>query len=592
MSDFVFSFLEDQFRDIYLDCARMDKNLIEGDGVESILIAGRIAEKITKAIYAMEGIKEREDNQYKRIENLSNANILPKNIKRDLSELRRLRNNVYHNSLSSDGAGGFNPSKSYVQSGGLRDYKTGFNEVKDYSKVSNEASANSKNNSNYPKKNLDIGGELTAAREAHKLVFNICVWFYVNYSGDKDFIRPKYKISRRTQEADFLLRLKSAINEGNDFISLRQRNPNNEIIQILNELYVKKVTDDDTEEQVYGLNKEVKIRKPGVPYSQCLGISYDDELFMWRAVHGNKDLGLFESSKEAYEAREIYISSVPMPKKVQGHYSKARGISFSKIQKLWSVSVKGQIISYHPSEDDAIKARKKYLKAHGLVDVKVKGGFKTITIEEKERLQEKARLKKEKKKEEIKTISSNSSLKNELKKDEFKRINEDFKYSKSTSTSESQSGKSSRPKSDKSNDNLSYYDVFNKEENDKKNKVKVVNGSKVQKTKPTKKVKVSGGNRVSKRHKSKSSSKSVSNTSKKTKSSSSKSVSNVSNKSKKSKKSKSAINKKKSSKYEGVFYEEGLFMWSAEVDGKHLGLFSSEKEAYEKREEYIKNKSN
>ena len=588
MSDFVFSFLEDQFRDIYLDCARMDKNLIEGDGVESILIAGRIAEKITKAIYAMEGIKEREDNQYKRIENLSNANILPKNIKRDLSELRRLRNNVYHNSLSSDGEGGFNPSKSYVQSGGLRDYKTGFNEVKDYSKVSNKASSSSKSNSDYPKKNLDIGGELTAAREAHKLVFNICVWFYVNYSGDKDFIRPKYKISRRTQEADFLLRLKSAINDGSDFISLRQRNPNNEIVQILNELYVKKETFDD-EEQVYGLNKEVKIRKPGVPYSQCLGISYDDELFMWRAVHGNKDLGLFESSKEAYEAREIYISSVPMPKKVQGHYSKARGISFSKIQKLWSVSVKGQIISYHPSEDDAIKARKKYLKAHGLVDVKVKGGFKTITIEEKERLQEKARLKKEKKKEEIKTISSNSSLKNELKKDEFKRIKEDSKYSKSTSTSESQSGKSSRPKSDKSNDNLSYYDVFNKEENDKKNKVKVVNGSKVQKTKPTKKVKVSGGNRVSKRHKSKSSSKSVSNASKKTKPSSSKSASNVSNK---SKKSKSAINKKKSSKYEGVFYEEGLFMWSAEVDGKHLGLFSSEKEAYEKREEYIKNKSN
>ena len=591
MSDFVFSFLEDQFRDIYLDCARMDKNLIEGDGVESILIAGRIAEKITKAIYAMEGIKEREDNQYKRIENLSNANILPKNIKRDLSELRRLRNNVYHNSLSSDGEGGFNPSKSYVQSGGLRDYKTGFNEVKDYSKVSNKASSSSKSNSDYPKKNLDIGGELTAAREAHKLVFNICVWFYVNYSGDKDFIRPKYKISRRTQEADFLLRLKSAINDGSDFISLRQRNPNNEIVQILNELYVKKETFDD-EEQVYGLNKEVKIRKPGVPYSQCLGISYDDELFMWRAVHGNKDLGLFESSKEAYEAREIYISSVPMPKKVQGHYSKARGISFSKIQKLWSVSVKGQIISYHPSEDDAIKARKKYLKAHGLVDVKVKGGFKTITIEEKERLQEKARLKKEKKKEEIKTISSNSSLKNELKKDEFKRIKEDSKYSKSTSTSESQSSKSSRPKSDKSNDNLSYYDVFNKEENDKKNKVKIVNGSKVQKTKPTKKVKVSGGNRVSKRHKSKSSSKSVSNASKKTKSSSSKSASNVSNKSKKSKKSKSAINKKKSSKYEGVFYEEGLFMWSAEVDGKHLGLFSSEKEAYEKREEYIKNKSN
>ena len=32
-------------------------------------------------------------------------------------------------------------------------------------------------------------------------------------------------------------------------------------------------------------------------------------------------------------------------------------------------------------------------------------------------------------------------------------------------------------------------------------------------------------------------------------------------------------------------------MWSAEVDGKHLGLFPTEEEAYEKREEYIKNRS-
>ena len=55
MSDFCFSFLQMQYRDIYLDCARMDKNLIEGDGMESILIAGRIAEKVAKAIFEYEG---------------------------------------------------------------------------------------------------------------------------------------------------------------------------------------------------------------------------------------------------------------------------------------------------------------------------------------------------------------------------------------------------------------------------------------------------------------------------------------------------------------------------------------------------------
>ena len=522
MSEFCFSFLEEQFRDIYLDCARMDKNLIEGDGVESILIAGRIAEKITKAIYSFEGIRENEESQYNRIEKLSNANILPNNIKKDLSEIRRLRNEVYH-------SGGLNTTntqpKPFRQSGGLRDYKTGFSEVKDYPTLKNES-----NNKNY-----DVSGELAAAREAHKLVFNICVWFYINYSGDKDFIRPKYKVSRRTQDADFLIRLKSVINNGDDFLKLRQNNPNNEIIQILNEIYIKKAPQENKEESVYGINnKDIKIRKPGVPYSKCLGISYDDELFMWRAVHGNKDLGLFESSKEAYEAREIYIHSIPMPKKIKGVYSTARGISFSKIQKLWTVSVKGQIISYHASEKEAIKAREKYLKENGLVDVKVKGGFKTITIEEKNRLKEKAKSKK--KSSDIKSISPKSSLKKEIEK--------------------------SSSKHDSNNSNLnkpSYYDVVGTtNKSTKDNKVKVVKGSKVKDNNKNKKVKISNGNRVSKKNKSKS----------------------------------ATISKKKSSKYDGVYYEEGLFMWSAEVDGKHLGLFSSEKEAFEKREEYIKNKSN
>lgn len=551
MSEFCFSFLENQFRDIYLDCARMDKNLIEGDGVEAILIAGRIAEKITKAIFAFEGIKDEENSQYRRIEKLNNANILPNNIKNDFSRLRRLRNDVYHNTINGDGAGGFkSPSQNprpFVQNGGLRDYKTGFNEVKDYSSSSSSDMVNQESQSNtnpFLDKNpaTDISGELAAASEAHKIIFNICVWFYVNYSGDKEFIRPKYKVSRRTQDADFLIRLKSAINDGEDFKRLRQSSPNNEIIQILNELYIPKVVEEKDEDLVYGIaNKEIKIRDPGVPYSQCLGISYDDELFMWKAEHGGKELGLYQSSKEAYEAREIYISLLPVPKKVKGDYSMARGISFSQIQKLWSVSVKGQIISYHATENEAIKARKEYLKENGLVDVKVKGGFKTITIAERDRLRAKAKEKaKGNKSKSIKTIDSKTSIKDEIA----------VKSSKS-----SKSIKSS--KSDKPN-KLDYAKEFEKEN---KSKVKVVDGNKVSSDKAGKKVKVSGGSRVGM------------------------------NKSNKSKKSQSTINKKKSSKYEGVYYEGGFFMWSAEVDGKHLGLFPSEEEAHEKREEYIKNRN-
>ena len=572
MSEFCFSFLENQYRDIYLDCARMDKNLIEGDGVEAILIAGRIAEKITRSIFAFEGLKDDENSQFKRIEKLNNANILPNNIKNDFSRLRRLRNDVYHNTLNSDGAGGFNPQQSnrpYVQNGGLRDYKTGFNEVNDYKSQSTSENVNGgieqkiqndQSNSNpllSKDANVDISGELQAASEAHKIIFNICVWFYVNYSGDKDFIRPKYKLSRRTQDADFLIRLKSAINDSEDFIRLRQSSPNNEIIQILNELYIPKVNHKKDENLVYGINKQdIKIRKPNVPYSQCFGISYDDNLFMWKAEHGNKELGLYQSSKDAYEAREIYIASLPVPNKVKGDYSKARGISFSKIQKLWSVSVKGQIISYHASENEAIKARKVYLKEHDLVDVKVNGGFKTISIEERNRLRAKSKEKEiksksKKSKQSIKSIDSKASIKNEINKS--KNLNNLSNKSSNKSKLNSNKSLTNDTKSKKSN-KLDYAKEFKKEN---EAKVKVVGGNKVSKDKNNKKVKVTNGTRVSK----------------------------------KSKKSSSTINKKESSKFKGVFYEEGLFMWSAEVDGKHLGLFPSEEEAHEKREEYIKNRS-
>ena len=558
MGEFCFSFLENQFRDIYLDCARMDKNLIEGDGVEAILIAGRIAEKITKAIFEFEGIKDDENSQFKRIEKLNNANILPNNIKNDFSKLRRLRNDVYHNTLNGDGTGGFKSSpqmtRPYVQNGGLRDYKTGFNEVNDLSnkEIADAEQQQIQSHSN-PLLNKspsnDISGELQAASEAHKIIFNICVWFYVNYSGDKNFIRPRYKLSRRTQDADFLIRLKSAINDGEDFKRLRQSSPNNEIIQILNELYIPKAVEEKDENLVYGINnQEIKIREPSIPYSQCLGISYDDSLFMWKAEHGNKELGLYQSSKEAYEAREIYLSSIPMPKKVNGVYSKARGISFSKIQKLWSMSVKGQIISYHATENEAIKARKDYLMENDLVDVKVKGGFKTITIEERDKLRVKAKEKKENKSQPIKSIDSKSSIKTEIGKSIDSKSSKKDKVNKDNGSA-------------KSSNKLDYAKEFKKENN---NKVKVLDGNKVSSKKTNKKVKVSGGSRVSK---------------------------NKVADSNKSKKTESALSQKKSSKYEGVFYEEGLFMWSAEVDGKHLGLFPTEEEAHEKRQEYLKNRS-
>ena len=570
MSDFCFSFLEMQYRDIYLDCARMDKNLIEGDGVESILIAGRIAEKLTKAIFEYEGFKESNESQYKRLEKLNKANILPKNIYNDFRELRRLRNDVYHNTLTSRTLGlNSNQDKGYnkyskithqgsssglkdykASSGGLRDYKTGFsvekkekmnrssrtktpNHIKfqkskpnskyDHSpKSDSRDDSSSKSNSGIEKSSeydgnsnsqystssssasMDFSAEMVAAREAHKLTFNICVWFYVNYSGDKDFIRPQYKLNKRTQDSDFLIRLKSAVKE-----------------------------DEKDDDLVYGLDSSFKIRQPNGPYSKEVGINYDDNVFMWEARHGGKSLGYFQSSKEAFEAREVYIHSLPLPPKVDGGYSKENGISFSRIQKLWTASVKGRLIAYYPSEKAAVKGRKKYLKAHDLVDIEVENGYRTVSKKEYENLKSKSSL-----------DSKSKNLKSKSKK-------ESLESSNSSKSSSKSSGSSDGFKS-KSNENLNP----KSHENSQKSKVKVENGSKVSKN-TSKKVKVSGGQRVSKKKKSKS----------------------------------KTISKRKSSKYDGVFYEEGLFMWSAEVDGKHLGLFSSEKEAHQKREEYLNSRS-
>jgi len=646
MSDFCFSFLEAQYRDIYLDCARMDKNLIEGDGVESILIAGRIAEKVTKTIFELEGFTDFEETQFKRLEKLKDLNILPNNIFDDFKELRRLRNDVYHDTLtsktlSSSYALDKHKSNSYSKivnhaktPSGLRDYKTGFSISKDYSNRdktktktpnhlkykkskkskskydhksrTNDFSNDEFNDMDFTKNNkskydyeyiaptgrandFDVSGELVAAREAHKLCFNICVWFYINYSGDKDFIRPQYKINKQTQESDFLQRLKSAVNENDNFLNLKKSNPNNEIVAIVEELFIPKPVEEFEEDIVYTAdNEKIKIRKPNGPYSKCLGIHYDDNLFMWEARHAGKNLGYFSSSKEAFEAREIYIHSIPLPPKVNGHYSKYNGISFSRIQKLWTASVKGQIIAYYNSEKAAVKGRNKYLKKHNLVDLKVKGGFKTITNDELDKIKSKnANENSKSNSKHIKSIKSTSNSKSHFKKS--------IKSSKDTSP------KPEQPKS----------------------KVKIINGSKVSNKPKNKTVKIQNGQRISKNKNGKN--KTISNKSnhKNKNNSNNKNTNNKNNinrnninKNNKNKnnnrinknksqnkslgfkfnnKSKSNfkpnLSKKKSSKYEGVFYEEGLFMWSAEVNGKHLGLFESEQQAHEKRLEYLNRNS-
>ncbi|MDO5849825.1 MAG: hypothetical protein Q4P14_01295 [Methanobacteriaceae archaeon] len=486
-----FLFLKEKFPLIYFDSVRMEKNLVDGDGIESIMLAGRICERITKTIFEIEGFPYVE-SQFKRIQKLDNFDILPKDIKDKFNQIRLLRNDVYHR----DVANALNKS-TYTRTYSSKSSNSSNSATKSYSSSSSTRTYES--NSSKVAKSI---GELSSAKQAHKMVFNLAVWFFEEYGEDKSFTRPFYKIGKRSKDIDILIRLKQAVLDEEDFREVLVATKDNAIVELLKELRgldeIKKESKDPN--LVYKSNDKIKIRKPDKPYSECLGISYDDDLFMWRASYGDKELGLFSTSKEAYESREVFLHSIPVPKlNSNGKYSNHIGISFSKINKMWTVSAKGQIVGYCTSEKDAILMRDSYYKNHGLI-IKYKNNDKNNQFNKKD--------------------NSNK----------FKNTGKDI----SSSNNNRKSSKSSKNiKSEK----LSY-------------------GSKYKKEKP--KVKVQDGKRVSKLSKAK----------------------------------KDVKVNRKASKYEGVYYEEGLFMWSAEVDGKELGLFASEDEAKQKRDEYLKLRNN
>ncbi len=505
-----FLFLKEKFPLIYLDCERMEKNLVEGDGIESIMLCGRVCERITKTIFEIESFEYME-SQFKRIQKLDTMHILPKDICDKFNQIRILRNDVYHRdvakALSNSSTYTRNYSVSTVSKSSTKSYQS--NSSYKSSTKSYQSNSTIKTYQSNKSKLEKSAGELASARQAHKMVFNITVWFFTEYGEDKSFTRPFYKIGKRPKDIDILIRLKHAIEDEEEFRQLLiSSSKDNKIVELLKELKGlnsggKKESKDPN--LVYKAKNNLKIRKPDKPYSECLGISYDDELFMWRADYGGKNLGLFNTSKEAFEAREVFLNSIPVPKlNSNNRYSDEEGISFSKINKMWTVSAKGVIVGYYPSEKDAILMRDSYYKKHGLV-LKSKNNDKNNSF------------------------GGNSiSNKNKNVNNYISSSNKSVKNKKSTQNSKSKS----------------------------KTKSKLDYGSQYKKTdKSPEKVKVKDGKRVSKS----------------------------------SKKSKTVKVKRKASKYEGVYYEEGLFMWSAEVNGKELGLFESAEEAKKQRDEYIKN---
>ncbi|MCQ2737897.1 MAG: hypothetical protein MJ224_04765 [archaeon] len=490
-----FLFLKDKFPLIYFDSVRMEKNLVDGDGIESIMLAGRICERITKTIFEIEGFPYVE-SQFKRIQKLDNFDILPKDIKDKFNQVRLLRNDVYHRDVA----------KALNKSTYTRTYSSNVGSNSTTKSYGSTSSSTRTYESNNDKTNKSIG-ELSSAKQAHKMVFNLLVWFFEEYGEDKSFTRPFYKIGKRSKDMDILIRLKHAISNDDEFREvLIGSTKDNSIVGLLKELKglddIKKESKDPN--LVYKSNDKIKIRKPDKPYSECLGISYDDDLFMWRASYGDKELGLFNTSKEAYESREVFLHSIPVPElNSKGKYSNHIGISFSKINKMWTVSAKGVIVGYCTSEKDAVLMRDSYYKKHGLV-IKYKNNDK------------------------------DNSFNDNSASNKFKDVEEYIPLGNNNrKSSKSGISKTKKSSNSKSPDKLSY-------------------GSKYKKEKP--KVKVQEGKRVTKS----------------------------------SKKAKKDVKvNRKASKYEGVYYEEGLFMWSAEVDGKELGLFASAEEAKQKRDEYL-----
>lgn len=312
----------------------MEKNIVEGDGVDAVIWAGKIGELITHYISSFVDLDLKELEQKKKLVILFNRELIPEYIYDQLDSIRQYRNIATHH---------------------------------------------------------DLNNELHIAMKVHKMTFNIVRWFYGVYKDDDSIFKIKYPGVTYRHDESFIKKLRdnTSLNivDSHD-IPLSKLNADYNIHKFFNQNnvyfnedlgnYTAYIMDGDKKITIgHFKTKEVAVRKgyqfvqgddfklymnfhikpeklENGQYSDRKGIDYDEEEELWTATFNKKDLGYFISQNSAIIARKEYIDTLPLPKPKNGSYSDYKEITFDLNHKLWCIKRDGEIYDYYDSEEEAI----------------------------------------------------------------------------------------------------------------------------------------------------------------------------------------------------------------------------------------------
>ncbi|MCI5738107.1 MAG: hypothetical protein MR277_08900 [Methanobrevibacter ruminantium] len=97
MDNHCFIFLKDEYPDWCEDCEKMEKRIMDGDGIGAITLCGKIGEQISKEICKKENLNELcTEDQYHRNQELNNQGIISNNELKLYNKLRVKRNYGVH----------------------------------------------------------------------------------------------------------------------------------------------------------------------------------------------------------------------------------------------------------------------------------------------------------------------------------------------------------------------------------------------------------------------------------------------------------------------------------------------------------------
>ncbi|WP_297983029.1 hypothetical protein, partial [uncultured Methanobrevibacter sp.] len=350
MNNHSFLFIDDDFPDISKFCMRMEKNIVEGDGVDAVIWAGKIAERITTYIAKFMDLNVEDMNQLQKLELLHDGEALPDMYYKELNTIRHYRNIATHH---------------------------------------------------------DLRDELKIAYKFHRSIFKILRWFYATYSGNPAIFEKKYMGITYQHDSSFIDMiqnkdaLKNSLNNIPDNDSIAYY-PNPNLNSALNSnidlnQYVSKDFSLDNVFFNEDLNcwtavveknkkvitighyktKETALKRgyayvnsdefknytyisippklKGGIYSREKGIGFSEDYKLWTAKFDKKFLGYFTSENLAKIARKEYIDTLPMPEPKFGSYSEHKEISFDRNKKLWYIEKDGEIYDYFDSEEEAIR---------------------------------------------------------------------------------------------------------------------------------------------------------------------------------------------------------------------------------------------